>query len=113
MNRKDWRTVSVDDIAFEPRDLRNQLVPTLRSEALGDATDPVTWARSLNDECREALRVVLPLSEAELEFLDRRLDHGELVPALLTTDRVLRERIAAQPMLAWKLLHVARHRDDK
>ena len=113
MNRKDWRTVSVDDIAFEPRELRNQLVPTLRSEAFGDATDPITWARSLDDECREALRVMLPLSEAELEFLDRLLDHGEIVPALLTTDPVLRERIAAQPMLAWKALHADRYRDDK
>ena len=113
MNRKDWRTVSVDDIAFEPRELRNQLVPTLRSEALGDATDPITWARSLNDECRDALRVVLPLSAAELEFLDRLLDHGEIVPALLTTDPALRECIAAQPMLAWKSLHVGRHKDDK
>ena len=113
MNRKDWRTVSVDDIAFEPRELRNQLVPTLRSEALGDATDPIAWARSLNDECRDALRAVLPLSEAELEFLDRLLDHGEIVPALLTTDPALRERIAAQPMLAWKSLHVGRHREDR
>ena len=60
MNRKDWRTVSADDIAFEPRELRNQLVPTL-----------------------------------------------------LTTDSALRERIAAQPMLAWKSLHVGRYRDDK
>ena len=113
MNRKDWRTVSTDEIAFEPRELRNQLVPTLRSEALGDATDPITWARSLNDECRDALRVVLPLSETELEFLDRLLDHGEIVPALLTTDPALRERIAAQPMLAWKSLHVRRHKDGK
>lgn len=113
MNRKDWRTASVDDIAFEPRELRNQLVPTLRSEALGDATDPIAWARSLNDECRDALRAVLPLSEAELEFLDRLLDHGEIVPALLTTDPALRERIAAQPMLAWKSLHVGRHREDR
>ena len=47
MNRKDWRTVSVDDIAFEPRELRNQLVPTLRSEALGDATDPDNVTRAM------------------------------------------------------------------
>ena len=56
---------------------------------------------------------MLPLSEAELEFLDRLLDHGEIVPALLTSDPVLLERIAAQPMLAWKSLHVGRHKDDE
>ena len=60
------------------------------------------WARSLNDECRAARRVVLPLADAESEFPERLLDHGEIVPALLTNDSALGERIAAQPMLAWK-----------
>ena len=113
MNRKDWRTVSADDIDFKPRDLRNQLVPTLQPEVLGDATTPVAWARSLNDECRDALRVVLPLAEAENEFLERLLDHGEIVPALLTNDPALGERIAAQPMLAWKALNVRRHKGNR
>ena len=113
MNRKDWRTVSADDITFEPRELRNQLVPTLRPEALGGATAPIAWARSLNDECRDALRVVLPLAEAESEFLERLLDHGEIVPALLTNDPALGERNAFQPMLAWKALNVRRHKDNK
>ena len=113
INRKDWRTVSADDIAFEPRERRNQLVPTLRPETLGGATAPIAWARSLNDECRDALRVVLPLAEAESEFLERLLDHGEIVPALLTNDPALGERIAAQPMLAWKTLNVGRHKDNK
>ena len=113
MNRKDWRTVSADDITFAPRELRNRLVPTLRPEALGDATAPIAWARSLNDECRNALRVVLPLAEAESEFLERLLDHGEIVPALLTNDPALGERIAAQPMLAWKALNVRRHKGNK
>ena len=110
MNRKDWRTVSVDDVAFDPRELGNQLVPTLRAEILGDATDAIAWARSLNDECRDALGVVLPLTETEQEFLDRLLDHGEVVPALLTNDPELSERIAAQPTLAWKALNVVKHK---
>ena len=110
MNRKDWRAVSTDDIAFEPRELWNQLVPTLRPEILDDATDAIAWARSLNDECRDALGIVLPLAEAELEFLDRLLDHGEIVPGLLTNDPTLGERIAAQPMLAWKALNVRQHK---
>ena len=113
MNRKDWRMVSADEIAFEPRELRNQLVPTLRTRAYGDATALIARARSLNDECRDALRVVLPLAEAESEFLDRLLDHGEIVPALLTNDPVLRGRIAAQPMLAWKSLSVRRRKDSQ
>lgn len=93
-----------------PGELRNQLVPTLQSELLGEATDAIAWAQSLNDECREALSIVLPLTDAELEFLDRLLDHGEIVPGLLTNDAELTERIAAQPMLAWKALNVRQHK---
>jgi len=111
MNRKDWRTVSIDDIDFDPRELRNQLIPILRSDTLGDAIDLAAWACSLNDECRDALRVVLPLAEAEIEFLDRLLDHGEIAPALLTNDPAPAARIAVQPMLAWKALNVRRHKD--
>lgn len=106
MNRRDWRTVTVDDVAFDPRELANQLVPTLRAEMPYGATDAITWARSVNEACRDALRVVLPLTEAELEFLDRLLNHGEIAPALLTNDQALGERIATQPMLAWKALNV-------
>ena len=105
--------LALDDIAFEPRELRNQLVPTLRTKAFGDASALMARARSLNDECRDALRMVLPLAEAESEFLDRLLDHGEIVPALLTNDPVLRERIAAQPMLAWKSLNVRRRKNNQ
>ena len=113
MNRKDWRTVSAGDIVLEPRELRNQLIPTLRPEAIEGGAAAIAWARSLNDECRDALRVVLPLAEAEIEFLERLLDHGEIVPALLTNDPTLGERIAAQPMLAWKALNVRRYKDNR
>ena len=29
MNRRDWRTVTVDDVAFDPRELSSQLLPSL------------------------------------------------------------------------------------
>lgn len=50
------------------------------------------WASKLVDECRDALSVVLPLSESEREFLDRLLDHGEIQPTLLGIDQWLSER---------------------
>ena len=36
-----------------------------------------------------------------------------IVPALLTNVPTLGERIAAQPMLAWKALNVRRHKGNK
>jgi hypothetical protein len=46
----------------------------------------------------------------EREFLDRLMEKGEVAPDLLTKDPALRERVAVQPMLRWKALHVRRYR---
>lgn len=43
-------------------------------------------------------------------FLDRILDAGEIVPGLLTDDPDIQDRIAAQPMLRWKAMHVRQYR---
>ena len=37
MNRKDWRTVSVEDVGFDAAELARQLVPTLRSSAIQES----------------------------------------------------------------------------
>lgn len=42
MNRKDWRTVSVDDVSFEASELKNQLLPTLRNDYAGGIGQPDT-----------------------------------------------------------------------
>jgi hypothetical protein len=57
-------------------------------------------------ECREALSVVLPLTEKELAFIDKLNGDGEIVPQLLTDDSVLIDRIARHPALQWKALNV-------
>lgn len=102
MNRRDWREVSVDDVRMEPRELRNQLLPVLSAHAFRRSSALEEWATRLVDECRDALSVVLPLSESEREFLDRLLDHGEIQPALLGIDQRLSERVQQHPALLWK-----------
>lgn len=106
MNRKDWRTVSVDDVSFEANELKNQLLPTLRNDYASGVGPPDAWARRLVDECRDALGVVLPLSDAEREFLDRLLDHGEILPSTLTADTAWAERVKQHPLLEWKAFNV-------
>lgn len=109
MNRKDWRTVLVSDVSFEANELKNQLLPTFRNDYAGGIGQPDAWARRLVDECRSALGVVLPLSDAEREFLDRLLDYGEIVPSMLTADAAWAERIKQHPLLEWKALNVRQH----
>lgn len=109
-NRKDWRSVSVDDIAFAPRELRNQLVPLLRHGDVPADRDTGAWVKRLVDECRELMGAVLPLGPSEREFLDRLLDHGEIKPKLLTSDPETASRIASHPGLLWKALNVGRRK---
>ena len=110
MNRRDWREVSLDDVVFEARDIRNRLVPLLRSDSPGGVQDVEAWAEQLLEETRQALGAVLPLSGPEMEFLDRLNGAGEIVPSLLTSDQNLAERIANHPLVRWKAQNVRDHK---
>jgi predicted nucleotidyltransferase component of viral defense system len=108
MNRKDWRTVKIDDVAYDTAELLNQLVPVVRSEFLGNQK-PEKWVERMVDECRHGLGAVLPMREAEIKFLDCILDHGQIKPELLTTDAEMIHRIEVHPLLQWKALNVRNH----
>jgi hypothetical protein len=108
MNRKDWRIVAIDDVGCQADEIDTQLRPVLREQSMpGDVR---AWGKQLAEDCRKALTVVLPLNAAEREFLDRLLDHGEIVPNLLTDDSALAQRIAGHPMLEWKAQNVRQHK---
>ena len=96
MDRRDWRTVSVDDVAFDSAELSSQLVPALRTGRVPDL-EAVGYGESLVDECREALVILLPFNDAERAFLNLLLDEGIIDATLLTCDEMLQE----QPSSAW------------
>lgn len=110
MNRRDWRTVSVDDVAFDSMEVARQLEPTLRTRPPRDQEALSEYGARLVEECRRALSDVLPFTDAELAFLDLLLERGEIDASLLTADTTLQQRIQAQPLLKWKALNVRRHK---
>lgn len=110
LNRKDWRTVSVEDVSLDGRELLNELLPVLRIAAAEAVTEPAKWTASLVQEVRAALAVVLPFTDAERGFLDRILDYGEVEPEMLTSDPGMIGRIRSHPMLQWKAQNVRQHR---
>jgi len=110
MSRRDWRQVNIHDVDFQEKDLRNQLLPLLRRDFVDAVGDIRSWATRIVEECRERLAYVLPFTDAEMEFLDRLLDYGEIEPSLLTEDEALVERIRQHPMLYWKALNVRKYR---
>lgn len=104
-NRRDWRTVSTKDVMVNALELKSQLLPMLRPDAL-----PKGKARALVSHCRELLSVVLPMTREEREFIERLNESGEIVPALLTGDNAMRMLIQDHPALRWKALNVRKHR---
>ncbi|MFA6234082.1 MAG: nucleotidyl transferase AbiEii/AbiGii toxin family protein [Bacteroidota bacterium] len=110
MNRKDWRTVSVDDVVFDPAELGRKLTPMLR-EGIGEHDlPPEEYGKRLAVKCTELLARVLPFTDNERTFLDRLLDAGEIDASLLTDDPDLQSRIQNQPLLEWKAFNVRIHR---
>lgn len=110
MNRNDWRQVKLDDVDFDPKELARQLTPTLRTIAARDAGTAEEYGRRLVEETKEALAFLFPLTDAEMEFLNRLLDYGEIHPALLTDDADLQARLSEHPLLKWKALNVRKHK---
>ena len=110
MNRRDWRTVSIDDIGIDVRDAERRLLPLLRPAAAPDRHALEPWCQRLVQECRDLASLVLPLDAGELEFLERLNGSGEIAPKLLTNDGRMQEVIARHPALLWKAQNVRRHR---
>lgn len=109
MNRKDWRTVSLEDVDFDRQELESQLVPVL-SESMVTGVDLQEWTERLVTECRQALEILLPLKDREVEFLTMINDSGQICPDLLTEDLNLQEKISVHPLLRWKAQNVRQHR---
>ena len=110
MNRKDWRSVSVENLDFDADELEHHLVPLLRVGTLKGQEEPGRFGRKLIEECRHALSIVLPFTKEETEFLNHLLDEGEINASLLTDDIGLQDRIRRHPLLAWKALNVRQYR---
>lgn len=112
MNRKDWRTVSVEDVTCDGAEFARQLAPTLRSPRQREQARLEELASQLVEECKTAMGVVLPPTDSERAFLDLLLDEGQIDATILTTDTSLQERIQVQPMLEWKAFNVRRYKNS-
>lgn len=97
-------------MGVQGREVRGELLPLLRAEAQPGHGDADALTRRLNAACRLAAHSLLTWRAHERAFLDRLLDVGEIAPDLLTQVAVMQGRIAAQPMLRWKAMHVRQHR---
>jgi len=108
--RRDWRTMSVATIKGDPRELRQKLAICLPRDRFAGKEDVNAWIEETVALCRERFAFLFDLTANEQNFLDGVLDRGEIKPELLDVEPEIRARIGAMPMLAWKCLHVRKHR---
>ncbi|MGD8700578.1 MAG: nucleotidyl transferase AbiEii/AbiGii toxin family protein [Gemmatimonadales bacterium] len=106
VNRRDWRTVSLDDVKADPRQVDRELLPVLRLGVAPAREQLVAWTDRIVAECRDRLSLVLPFEANELEFLDRLNERGEIVPELVTDKPDLQANIESHPGLRWKAINV-------
>lgn len=105
MSRKDWRTVTPDDVDFYIADLNQKLIPTLRASGIEKIRQD-HFGKSFVADCRNFLSGLLPFMDNEMEFLNQILDKGKIAPELLTEDIDMQERIRRHPLLEWKAMNV-------
>jgi hypothetical protein len=108
--RRDWRTMSVATIKGDPREFRQKLAICLPRDRFAGKGDAHAWIEETVALCREKFAFLFDLTANEQEFLDGVLDRGEINPDLLDVAPEVRARIGAMPMLAWKSMHVRKHR---
>jgi len=111
MNRRDWRTVTIEEVSLEIGDFEQKLLPMLRSKGV-DTVSPASFKKRLIEDCLQGLSALLPFTAAEMEFLDQLLGRGEIIPQLLTDDEDLQNRIRRHPLLEWKALNVREFRKN-
>ena len=108
--RRDWRTMSVDAIEGDPRELRSKLALCLPRDRFAAKGEGDAWIDETVALCRERFAFLFDLTANERALLDGVLDRGEVDAELLDIAPEFRVRIANMPMLAWKTLHVRKHR---
>lgn len=113
VNRKDWRTITLEDVQADPRDVERQLLPMLRADQVPERSAMHPWSENLVVECRRLLAGLLPLRAHEVEFLNLLNDRGEVVPELLTGEAPLQAILHSHPGLKWKALSVAEYRRQR
>ncbi|HUL08851.1 MAG TPA: nucleotidyl transferase AbiEii/AbiGii toxin family protein [Candidatus Acidoferrum sp.] len=109
--RRDWRTMSVEAVKGDPRELRQKLAICLPRDRFAGKGDVDAWIEETVALCREKFAFLFDLTANERAFLDGVLDRGEIDADLLDIAPEIRRRIGNMPMLAWKCLHVRKNRN--
>jgi hypothetical protein len=104
MERDNWRRISTDNIQFTVKDIRDKLIPVLKTKEVPGtlSKDIKSWGENLVEKCKIGLSMILPFEEHEAEFLERLQKYGEIRPDLISDDEEFCQRVVQHPSLIWR-----------
>ncbi len=104
MRKQGWQNISVDNVKFSVKDIRDKLIPVLKESEAPEPRFPIVeaWAKKMVEECKSSLSIVLPFKENEIEFLEKLQQHGEIKPELISNNVDFCERVKKHPLLHWR-----------
>lgn len=104
MRKQSWQNITVDNVKFSVKDIRDKLIPVLKESEAPEPRFPIVeaWAKKLVEECKSHLSSVLPFKKDEIEFLNRLQNHGEIIPEILSDNVNFCERVKIHPLLHWR-----------
>jgi hypothetical protein len=97
--RANWCDVSIEDIKPDLKDLKEKLIPVLKTTGAPDAKRQQDYAENLVEECRKLVAPLFPLRGNEREFVSLLRDKGEIKPELLTKNSEMIEKAKVHPGL--------------
>lgn len=105
MRRDLWQQISINNIKFTIKDIRDKLIPVLRS-AYAPATTAIginNFANKLIQETRDLFSGLLPFREHEIAFLRALQEEGIIRPEYISDDSRFCERVRMHPSLLWRI----------
>jgi predicted nucleotidyltransferase component of viral defense system len=101
MNPRDWSTVNLNSITFDVKEMKEKLLPVLRTNQI-DVKQISDWGNQLVNQVHEFLTPFFPLRPNEVEFITTLRTKGQIEPTLLTSDSHLASIIKIHPALLWR-----------
>ena len=101
MNPKDWSTVNLNSVTFDAKEMKEKLLPVLRTNQI-DVKQISEWGNQLVNQVREFLTPFFPLQTNEVEFIKTLRTKGLIEPTLITDDPRLISIIKNHPALLWR-----------
>jgi predicted nucleotidyltransferase component of viral defense system len=104
MSKIDFVSLTPQMVEYNILDLRNRLLPVMHQTYFGKTLPQLKlWAVKITTELREALSNILPLRKNEMDFIKNIRSAGQIVPKLITSDKMLAEKILSHPALHWAI----------